>query len=240
LCGAYSQTCVRETFDRVRSEEPLPPLLLLDGLINHAQTAFDNAKTWCKYHFPASPEATQVPWRDDLYVWACERQHRAVYFHAMMGPQVVSPHAELEWCVPLTHLDHVLAEVDATVVKLAETSAFYRQPIECHLRFSPPDACQGHGAYGSTHDGWFAWVNLNARQHLDQAATAWAPIEAILMRHGARVHWSKCWSGSEALLSHVRRHQAPFLAHLRQLSATHDPHGLFASSPFACALGLAR
>jgi len=238
LCGsgARADTCVRETFDRVEKYSPD----LVSSLVNSAQTVLDDVKTWCKYFFPATPAATQVPWRNNLYVWVCERQHRAEYFRAMMGPQVISPHAELEWCVPMRHLDRVLAEIDA-FVDASSSSDFYRQPIECHLRFSPPDTTLGHCAFGEGKREWFAWVNLNVRQHLDQAThgRAWEPIEAILMRYDARVHWSKCWSSSPALMHHVLLQQAPFLAHLSRLSARHDPHRLFCSNTFARQLGMA-
>jgi hypothetical protein len=239
LCGAFSQTCIRETFDRVTSHAPLQ---LVESIVNDAQTTFDDTKTWCKYFFPAS--ATDIPWRNDLYVWICERQHRAPYFRAMMGPQVISPHAEIEWCVPLSQLDHVLIELDEVICALAseenDSSTFYRQPIECHVRFSPPDKSPGHGAFeGETRTNeWFAWINLNVRQHLDQASQAFVPIEAVFMRHGARVHWSKCWSASPALFTHVRQQQALFLARIKHLGTIHDPSCLFRSHAMARQLGL--
>jgi hypothetical protein len=247
LCGARATTCIRETF--TRSQDNPDTSSSSSSFLNSAQTVLDDARTWCKYVFPATPEATHVPWRDALYVWICERHHRAAYFRAMMGPQVVSPHAELEWCVPLVHLDEVLDAIDTFVLSMDETTEphahvreFYSQPIECHVRVSPPDTTRGHGAFESNRTNskdWFAWVNLNVRQHLADAPVAFSRIETLLMqRHiDARVHWSKCWSDSPALIAHVCRQQAPFLSDMVRQSATHDPQRLFCSHPWAIRLG---
>jgi len=132
LLGSMEKTLIRETF-QTASEEPLRDELLNKPifLFNALAAAWDNTKTLCKYFFPANQIATNLPHKELVFVEVCKRNHVDVYHRAMMGPQVICAHAELEWCLPFETLDTVLDALE----KCAHTSTnpFFKQPIECSL-----------------------------------------------------------------------------------------------------------
>jgi FAD/FMN-containing dehydrogenase len=246
LVGQCQDSLLEEVFDidntkvadagssRVRSESPI------EAFTSHA-------KTLCKYHFPAHPLVTNSPLRAPIYVFLCERHHEhAPYYAAMMGPKTVCPHAEIEWCIPLDSLQKTLQAIDSLVTEKRKTNSFYQQPIECHIRFSLEDSILGHPAHSEGHQvsqgprfrrnkdvassSVVAWVNLNVRQQIAEAAEAFAPVENIFIEAKGRPHWSKCWS------SNVPRYAldvyATFLRHLKALCKQHDPSGVFHANEF--------
>ncbi len=223
LVGAAKDTFMREVFTFQQHNDSTR-----EEVHNNVSQGIDDFKTVCKYFFPANKAATNVPWRNAVFVKLCERNHKDVYFKAMMGPQVISPHAELEWCLPLSRLQQALSLIAAFIqnANFNNPNSFFNQPIECHLRFSPGDAMLGHAAYGKPTE-WFAWVNLNVRQKIQDAAQEFAPIEEIFIQLNGKPHWTKCWSNSTQMQQHVCDSQQQFIQQLSFLCAKHDPKKLF-------------
>jgi hypothetical protein len=226
LIGAAKDTFMREVF--TSHQRGCIGDYAIQDVHNNVSQRIDDIKTLCKYFFPANKAATNVPWRNAVFVKLCERNHKDVYFKAMMGPQAISPHAELEWCIPLAHLQQALTSIAAfiTNANFNNPNSFFNQPIECHVRFSPGDAMLGHAAYGLSTE-WFAWVNLNVRQKIQEAAQEFAPIEEIFIQLNGKPHWTKCWSNSTQMQQHVFDSQQQFIQQLSHLCTKHDPRQLF-------------
>jgi len=276
LLGNFTETCMKETFDIII--EPTAVVVgtsLLnttptsssssqhaakcdtksttsaDSLENIIEKCVSTSKTLVKYYFPAHPILTNGLWRNQTYVFLCERNQIARYYEAMMGPCTMSTHAEIEWAVPIASLPNVLSEIEDCVkairtqcdVENTITRDFWSQPVECHIRFSPSDIVPGHAAYHPrTKQRLFAlehkrieyaWVNLNVRQHIEQAAHAFRCIEDIFMKHNGRPHWSKCWSSDARVWKYIKQIHRVYLHDLKQQCRYHDPQKLFHRHHFA-------
>ncbi len=228
LLGSMQTSLICETFNII-TKPVFDDVLQTPWIVyNAVTTIFDNTKTLGKYFFPACGLTSKLPNKEVVFIEFCKRGHYDLSHRAMMGPQLICPHAEIEWCFDLRVLDNVLKEL--TEVVRSCDDKFFKQPIECHVRFSPPDKAHGHGAAMTSdvkEEKWFVWVNLNVRQFLPEASQAFSHCENIFMQYGGKPHWSKCWSNSSALLDYIATKQSFFLDRLKANAAKNDPLHLF-------------